>query len=159
MCAKSWCVGENLRWPERAPLGRYERLRTHPLSTCRWPMFGVRFCVRLAAALSASGKALRGIGIWSIAQGAWHRLPGATRSPWQGQSPWRSALLFMPETSSAVWTVPRCLHNLAVFMAGGSPRIWLGRSRARPAVVAGSGWTRRTQPSSRSRLSHSPRST
>ena len=36
---------------------------TRRLSTCLWRMLTVRFCARQAAARSASGRALRGIGI------------------------------------------------------------------------------------------------
>ena len=49
----------------------------------------------------------------------WHRSPGATRSPWQGQNRWLTASLFTLMFLIAAWAALRFLHNLAGFMAGG----------------------------------------
>jgi hypothetical protein len=124
-CA-AWVVRETAHPPTRPP------------STCHWPMFSVRFCVLQAEALSASGKVLRNIGIWSTVSVAWHRSPGAIRSPWQGQSRWLSASLFTLTISSAAWAGLRLLHNLVASMAVGLRQSYRGHSRANLAAVIGS---------------------
>ena len=120
--ARSWCVGGSWRLLERAPRGRYEKPRTHPLSIYRWRMFSVHFCVLRAAALFASGKARHVIGIWSMVRVGWRRSPGAIRSPWPGPSRWPIASLFMRTTLTAASAAPGSWPSLAVFMAGGSPQ-------------------------------------
>ncbi len=134
------CAGVMLKWREPDALCWFKKLRTHPASTClgtTCTAIYCRQCPQVLAARSANGRGLRGTGIWLTVSAVCRMSLGVTHIPWPGPKPWPSAWRSIPPTWIAPSAVPSSRHNLAAFMAAGSPLNWSARSRASWAAKLG----------------------